>query len=531
MIHTIIAEKAKTTPEKIVLVQGQRRVAYAELYQKIVRTASYLVNAGLKKGDRVGILSENSPEYVMAYFGVQLAGGIAVDINYQSAPREVQKIVNHCLPEVLIVEQRYAAAIAGCVNDCPSLRIVIMLEQRTGKPVPSPSDLSAPRFQRCSFDEIVSHGEETAVFPEIMPRDTAAIIYTSGTTGDPKGVMLTHDNFLSNGWSIIEYLGLTEHDSVMVILPFCYSYGKSLLTTHLMVGGALVLENSFMYPDVVLKKMAEEEVSSFAGVPSTFAILLNRSAIRKYRFPALRYVTQAGGPMPPQHAQELMDILPNTEIYIMYGQTEAAPRLTYLEPHEVIRKAGSIGKAIPGVTIELITHEGTLSKVGEEGEIVASGKNIMSGYWHNPEETAKVLRNGKLFTGDIARMDDEGYLYMVGRRSDMIKSGAHRISPKEIEEVVLGLAEVHETAVIGMDDPILGQTVKAIIVLKEGQALDAKAVQLHCQARLASFKIPKEVQFVPELPKTNSGKVRRHLLKQHAADMAASSGKDASISL
>jgi long-chain acyl-CoA synthetase len=365
-----------------------------------------------------------------------------------------------------------------------------------------------------SYHDITNNHAAQCRYPEVSPSDVSTIIYTSGTTGDPKGVMLSHDNLGSNADSIINYLHITENDSVMVILPFCYSYGKSLLTTHLLAGGKLVLENSFVYPDLVLKKMIDEEVTGFAGVPSTFAILLHRSAIREYRFPNLRYVTQAGGPMPPQHARELMGVLPGISVYIMYGQTEAAPRLTYLHPRDLIRKAGSIGKAIPGVTIELIKEGGEPAQTGEEGEIVASGRNIMVGYWNNPTETSKVLRGGRLFTGDAAKMDDEGYLYIVGRKSDMIKSGAHRISPKEIEEVILELPAVHEVAVIGISDEILGELIKAFIVLKGGHTSNTKQIQRHCQARLAHFKIPKEVIFVTELPKTNAGKVRRHLLKQ-----------------
>ena len=516
MLHTIISQRASQTPKKVAVIQGQRRITYGELELKASRLATFLVNTGLQKGDRIAILSENSPEYIIAYIGIHKAGGIAVDINYQNTAREVQKIINHCLPVALIAERRYLDGIESCVAESPSVRIVIGIDRRSKRPASPPERMSTAsgHLQYRAFDDVAQSDAGCGVLPVMGPHDTAAIIYTSGTTGDPKGVMLSHDNLLSNASSIISYLHLTEHDKVMVMLPFCYSYGKSLLTTHLQVGGTMVLENSFMYPDVVLKKIIEEEVTGFAGVPSTFAILLNRSAIRNYGFPKLRYVTQAGGPMPPQHAQELIQILPDTSVYIMYGQTEAAPRLTYLDPRDVIRKAGSIGKAIPGVTIDLIKEGGIPAIKGEEGEIVASGRNIMIGYWNNPEQTRKVLRDGKLFTGDIAKMDDEGFLYIVGRQNDMIKSGAHRISAKEIEEVILGLQAVHEVAVIGVEDHILGEAIKAFIVLKEGAKLDAQEIQRYCAARLASFKVPKEVAFVSDLPKTNSGKVRRHMLKR-----------------
>jgi acyl-coenzyme A synthetase/AMP-(fatty) acid ligase len=269
-----------------------------------------------------------------------------------------------------------------------------------------------------------------------------------------------------------------------------------------------------MYPNVVLDKMAEEEVTGFAGVPSTFAILLNRSNIRNYFFPKLRYVTQAGGPMSPRHAEELSSVLPDANIFIMYGQTEATARLTFLYPEDLLKKPGSVGKPIPGVHLELVKENGISARVGEEGEIVVKGKNLMAGYWKSPEETRKVLKGNKLYTGDIAKMDDEGYLYMIGRSNDMIKSGAHRISPKEIEEVILEVPEVHEATVFGVEDEILGESVRAVVVLKDGFKEDAKKIQRYCQTKLAPFKIPKEIVFAKELPKTSSGKVMRRLCKQ-----------------
>jgi long-chain acyl-CoA synthetase len=514
MLHSVIDDQASKRPAKTAFVQGHRSVSYRELSRNVTRLASFLIEAGVRKGDRIGILSENSPEYVSGYFGIQKTGAIAVDINYQYSVREIRKILAHCLPTAIIVEGKYLGGIADVVG-ASTVRTIIVVNSRLKKPShpPAASNSFFRNMQCVSFEEIIDNEAVSSIYPIVSPNDIAAIIYTSGTTGEPKGVMLTHDNFLSNAYSIVSYLRLTEYDSVMAILPFCYSFGKSLLTTHLMVGGTIVLENSFMYPDIVLKKMAEEEVTGFAGVPSTFAILLNRSTIRNYQFAKLRYVAQAGGAMPVRHALELSNMLSNSSVYIMYGQTEATARLTYLEPRDLIRKAGSIGKAIPGVTIELIKEDGTTAKNGEEGEIVAMGRNIMAGYWNNQEETRKALRGGKLFTGDIARMDGEGYLYIVGRRSDMIKSGAHRISPKEIEEVIVEINEVHEAVVVGIDDDILGEAIKAFVVLKHGHIRNANSIQRYCRDRLAPFKIPKEVVFVSDLPKTSSGKVRRHLLK------------------
>jgi long-chain acyl-CoA synthetase len=515
MLHNCLSETALRIPDKIAVVQGNRRITYGEMDKRIFQLSSFLLGK-IKPGDRVGILSENSPEYIIAYFGIQKAGGISVDINPQYSVHEIRKILNSCSPEMLFVEDKFSKVVPDAIRETPFLKTVVFLnfQDKQQSPLLNITKKLPSHITRISLIEILDNKINSAVFPEIAGEDIASIVYTSGTTGEPKGVMLSHDNFISNAQSIIHYLRLTGNDKVMVVLPFYYSYGKSLLTTHIMAGGTLVLENSFMYPNVVLDKMAEEEVTGFAGVPSTFAILLNRSNIRKYLFPKLRYVTQAGGPMSPGHARELSEVLPNANIFIMYGQTEATARLTFLNPADLLRKLGSIGKPIPGVHLELVKENGISARVGEEGEIVVKGKNIMAGYWKSPEETRKVLKDNKLYTGDIAKMDDEGYLYIIGRSNDMIKSGAHRISPKEIEEVILELPEIHEATVFGIEDKILGESIKAVIVLKDAFDGDAKKIQRYCQTKLAPFKIPKEIVFTNELPRTSSGKVVRYLCKQ-----------------
>jgi acyl-CoA synthetase (AMP-forming)/AMP-acid ligase II len=361
------------------------------------------------------------------------------------------------------------------------------------------------------------YGQEPAAEPYcsgLSEGDPALLLYTSGTTGEPKGVMLTHRNLTANAESIIEYLGLSDSDKVMVVLPFHYSYGNSLLTTHLMVGGTLVLENRFVFPNLVLDKIREEQVTGFAGVPSTFAILLNRSNLRKSAFPSLRYVTQAGGAMSPKLARELQEALPGTDVFIMYGQTEAVARLTYLDPSELIRKAGSIGKAIPGVRITLRKEDGAFASPGEVGEIVAEGENVMAGYWNNPDATKTVLKDGRLHTGDLARADGEEFLYIVGRRSEMIKTGGHRVSPKEIEEVISGVPGVHEVAVVGVPDEMLGQAIRAFVVREPGGTVTMKDVLKHCSRNLEPFLVPHEVVFRDDLPKSPSGKVDRADLKR-----------------
>jgi acyl-coenzyme A synthetase/AMP-(fatty) acid ligase len=260
--------------------------------------------------------------------------------------------------------------------------------------------------------------------------------------------------------------------------------------------------------------MLQEQVTGFAGVSSTFAMLLHRSAVRNYTFPSLRYLTQAGDAMAPNLAVALKEIFPGVDIFVMYGQTEASPRLSYLPPEDILRKPGSIGKAIPGVTLRLLDQAGNSVAAGEIGEIVAQGENIMAGYWKRPEESSRVLTSEGLRTGDLARMDEEGYLYFISRKGDIIKSGSHRIAPKEIEEIILGHKAVKEIAIIGVEDEILGETLKACVALKGGYHCTDKEIKRLCRHNLSGFKVPRLVDFYSELPKTATGKICKEKLRQ-----------------
>ncbi|MDH4027604.1 MAG: AMP-binding protein [Nitrospirota bacterium] len=524
MLFKYLSDWADTHTDKILVTQGSRTVTYGEVARSVMQIATFFLKQGVRPGDRICIVLDNSPEYISSYIGVHRAGGIAVAVCPQYSPFEFRKIFNDCLPSAVIVDKKYVKHVLDAVSEGTSIQAIIIMEDSDVQSSSAARSGITSRHSNIRFysvRDVINTPDCKIEYPVCNEKDVASIIYTSGTTGEPKGVMLSNENLMINARSIIEYLQLTEKDRIMGILPFYYSYGTSLLTTHIIAGGSIVLENSFMYPNQVLDRMFAESVTGFAGVPSTFAILLNRSNIRKYTFPSLRYITQAGGAMSPLHAKEISEILPGADIFIMYGQTEATARLTYLEPRDFHYRPWSIGKAIPGVDIELIKEDGTIAKTGEVGEIVARGGNIMVGYWNRPEETDKVLKDGRLYTGDLAVRDEEGFLKIISRRSDIIKSGAHRINPREIEEVILELPEVHEVAVAGKDDAILGMVIKACIVLKDGQGLDARKVQRHCHNKLAPFKLPKEVVFVDELPKTGTGKIRRHLINDLGAGIGS----------
>jgi acyl-CoA synthetase (AMP-forming)/AMP-acid ligase II len=351
--------------------------------------------------------------------------------------------------------------------------------------------------------------------------DLAAIIYTSGSTGAPRGVMLTHRNIVSNTESIVTYLRLTAADRVMCVLPFYYVYGLSLLHTHMAVGGSVVVDNRFTFPNVVLTAMQQQHVTGFAGVPSTFALLLHRSNLDEVTLPDLRYVTQAGGGLPPARILEWLERGPKVPFYVMYGATEASARLTYLPPAELRRKLGSIGRAIPNVEIVVVGDEGGVVPPGEVGELVARGANISPGYWNNPEESGQRFSPLGYRTGDLGYADEEGYLFLVGRRHDMLKVGAHRVGAKEIEDVLHEYPGVHEVAVVGVPDELLGEVPVAFLAMRDSEREDAEALLQFCRTRLATHKLPARFIFQPELPKTPGvGKIDKLALHERLAPEA-----------
>jgi len=503
LVDKLLTHSAERRPTGIALVQGEARVSYGELCDKAIRMASALGELGIRRGERVAIALENSIEYLIAHFGVLMSGGVSVPIYHNTPAASFAKIAADCAPSAVIARPKFRGDIIKFGEEPAQARYII-----AGPVADTEKESGCVSFEECLRSSGVPNTGVRST------DDLATIIYTSGTTGDPKGVMLSHRNLSANTRSIVKYLELTASDSVMVVLPFYYSYGNSVLLSHVMQGATLVADNRFMYPNKVLEAIAAERVTGFAGVPSTFAILCHRSSFKNMSFPALRYMTQAGGAMPHEMAFELLKVVPHAKIYIMYGQTEASARLSYLPPQDIYRKSGSVGTAIPGVTLEVLDENGHSVKPGETGEIVASGDNIMTGYWGKPAETEAVLRSGKLHTGDMATVDEDGYIYIMSRKTEMIKSGAHRIAPREIEEVLLKSSSVFEAAVVGRPDAILGEAICAFVVLKDGATATAQELLRLCHDNLPPYKMPKEIFFIKFLPKTENMKVKKADLKK-----------------
>ena len=493
-----VADVARRHPERVAIVGDDRHIRYADFWAEARHFAQALRARGLRRGERVAILLPNRIEAAVACYGCWLAGGIAAPLNVQARAREFEVWLRHCDARHIVYEHSHTDAVEA---------ISAVDASSGGAPI--------ARWPVGTDHPLSPHAETPATDIDasaIAADDAALILYTSGTTGAPKGVTLTHGNLLANASAVVRYLELCERDSVLSILAFYYAYGASVLHTHLISGGCVVLAQNLLFPHLLMDTIARERITGLSGVPSTYALLLERVKLADYDLSSLRYLTQAGGAMSPALTRRLRSALPDARLFVMYGQTEATSRLTWLPPERLDDKLGSVGIPVQGVELRIAREDGDVAATGEPGEVQVRGANVMRGYWNNPEASAAVLRDGWLRTGDMGHLDADGFLYIDGRRSDMIKTGAHRVHPNDIEDVIHEVEGVTEAAVVGIDDDVLGQVVKAFIVAPGLPPHSENVIKAHCRERLASYKIPREIEFVSALPRTASGKVRRAAL-------------------
>jgi long-chain acyl-CoA synthetase len=503
-MQTLLASLVATAaarPHAIALRDGTRTLDYAGLVASVRAFAGWLATTGIGPGDRVALVLPNRIEAVVACHAAWMVGAVVVPLNAQASTRELAAWLGHCRPSLVVREAGGAAAHAACRG----LDIPCMV-------------LDAGGAGGVAWDAAQALGTAAgeALAPPRLDDQPAAIVYTSGTTGAPKGVTLTDRNLAANTRAIVHVLGLHAGDRALSVLPHWYAYGASVINGMLAVGGSIVIAPNLVFPHLVADLLEEHAVTVFPGVASTFALMLDREAFAAHRLPRLRLLTQAGGPMPVALAARLRATLPQARLVTMYGQTEATARLACLPLGVRAAPWGAIGRALPGVDLEVRDGDGRVLPPGCEGELWARGGNIMAGYWNDPVATAGVLRDGWLRTGDIARIDAAGWLTLCGRRGDMIKTGAHRVHPAEIEDVLAAMPGVHEAAVAGVDDALLGQVLRAWIVADP--ALGTDRVRAWCRERLSAWKVPREVVFVPALPRTTSGKVQRAALATAACE-------------
>ena len=508
LVDAFLGQSARRFPDKVALVCGERRLTYRDVDHAVDRFASGLQALGVSRGDRVAIYLDNSIEAVLSVFAVLRAGAVFVPIGATVKSDKLAYILNDSDAVALIADQRASSVVLETARRCTHLRAVVMVGVSNGS---SESDA----FSVVSYDSVLERGStEPKAERPVIDIDLAALIYTSGSTGQPKGVMLTHLNIVAAATSIGSYLENTSDDVILNVLPLSFDYGLYQVFLAFKAGARLVLEPSFVYTTLLIDVLVREGVTGLPIVPMMAALLMKHdmSALQG----TLRYITSTGSALPPAHITALRTRFPNTRIYSMYGLTECK-RVSFLPPDELDARPTSVGKPMDNVEVFVIDEHGQLHESGV-GELVIRGANVMQGYWRAPEETARVLKPGTLpgqswlHSGDLFRIDEDGYMYFLARLDDMIKSRGQRVSPKEVENVVYELPGVYAVSVVGVPDATLGHFVKAFVHVDDETALTEQDVLRHCAKRLEDFMVPKVIEFVSSAPTTDSGKLHRRLM-------------------
>lgn len=504
LVQDFLHKSAQRLPDKVALICGQQRLSYSDIDQMTDRLANALIDQGLQRGERVAIYLKNSVESVVGIFATLKAGGIFVVINPTTKYEKLAYILNNCRAGALLAEAKKADLTERMISEVSALKFCILCG--------SPSENSISRNGYLHFDAIQAHYPAGRPAQVNIDLDLACLIYTSGSTGDSKGVMSDHSNVVFAASSIIEYLENDEDDVVLNVLPLSFDYGLYQLLMVFKFGGTLVLEPSFAFPANILYRVQTEQVTGFPGVPTIFAMLLKMD-VSPYDLSSLRYFSNTGAALPTSHIRELRHKFPGVIVYSMYGLTETK-RTLYLPPDQLDRRPDSVGIAIPGTEVWIEDEKGNRLGPGKIGELVVRGRHVMRGYWEDPEATAKRYRPGPqpgervCYTDDLFRMDEEGFIYFIGRKDDIIKSRGEKVSPKEVENVLYSFPGVIEAAVIGVPDPVMGEAVKAFVVYDNGDTNEAKLIA-YCRSHLEDFMVPKYLEIRDELPKTTSKKIKK----------------------
>jgi len=502
----LLSETAERCAEKTALIFPDKSISFGALYLQSRQVAARLQKLGIGPGERVAILHENALAAVIFFWGILASGAQVVDVPCLAGVQTIHEILAECNPAAIVLSAHQCERLLRA--NAKSWPEVVLMD------APTPA---TPTIRNCHcLAEILASETSDAALPTVHDSAVALIIYTSGTTGRPKGVMLSHRNLLTNITAANSRVGLTSDDSILVVVPLHFIHGRMQLLTHTMIGGTMAFSEGFHFPQQVVHELEKYQVTGFSGTPYHFYALLERTNLINSHIPYLRYVLVTGGAMHPDGLISLARVLPGVEIHVAYGQTEASPRITYLGPLEVLSNPETSGRPLPGILVQVLAEDGSELPPGTLGEIVVSGPNIMCGYVSGDEISSQRIDSfGRLHTGDIGRFDHHGYLYLSGRKSDLIKSAGERVFPGEVESVLAMHPAVRESAVLGIPDRILGEKIVACVALKPGSATDADALRTHCLKFLPLVRAPREILFTQGLPKTESGKIDRRGVVAH----------------
>ncbi|PWF47657.1 acyl-CoA ligase (AMP-forming), exosortase A system-associated [Massilia glaciei] len=520
LIDEFITERARGTPGAQALGGDGACLSYMELAQRVGAAAHGLLGLGVRRLERVAVYLEKREEAVAALFGASAAGAVFVPVNPQLRPEQVAYILQDSGARVLVTSPGRLAGLAAALPGCPDLRHVIV----TGADAPAPAAL--PSVAVHAWDALMRDGQGAR--HRCIDTDMAALMYTSGSTGKPKGVVLSHRNLVAGAQSVSGYLGNTERDRILAVLPLSFDYGLSQLTTAFASGACAVLMN-YLLPNDIVSQVAHGRITGLAAVPPLWIQLAQldwRGA------GTLRYITNSGGAMPRATLDALRREMPRASVFLMYGLTEAF-RSTYLPPDQLALRPDSIGRAIPNAEVLVLKPDGSACGVGEPGELVHRGPLVALGYWNDPARTAERFRplpaapglalpELAVWSGDTVRADAEGYLYFIGRTDEMIKTSGYRVSPTEVEEVVYASGLVAEAAALGVPHPVLGQVIALFATPRAGAEVDVAALLTACRAALPGYMVPAMVELSPgPLPRNPNGKIDRRLLGQELAHRLA----------
>lgn len=514
LLHELIFKTADHVSDKEALVHQRNRTSYATLAKDIGSARAAMLALGLGRGERVAVYLEKRLETVTAIYGAAAAGGVFVPVNPLLKPEQVAYILRDCNVRVLVTSADRLKLLTAVLPQCHDLHAIMVV----GSAEPSPV---VPGIGVISWnDALAAPGHAKA--HHSIDGDMAAILYTSGSTGKPKGVVLSHRNLVAGAASVVQYLKNTSDDRILSVLPLSFDYGLNQLTTAFQVGATAVLMN-YLLPRDIIHTVEGEKITGLAAVPPLWIQLA------QLNWPAgnsLRYITNSGGAMPRATLDLLRNILPHTEVFLMYGLTEAF-RSTFLPPEEMAARPDSIGKAIPNAEVLVVREDGSLCAAGEPGELVHRGALVSMGYWNDQEKTAErfkpvpsrqsglTIPELAVWSGDTVRMDEEGFLYFIGRRDEMIKTSGYRISPTEIEEVIYGTELVGEAAAIGVPHPVLGQAIILIVTARTGSKIDQDGLLAACRLHLPAFMLPSSIEYREgNLPRNPNGKIDRKFLAQ-----------------
>ena len=493
-------------------------LTFGEVKSQVDRLATALGKLGVKKGDRVGIMLPNCPQYLISFFAIVRLGAIVTNINPIYTPREVQMVANDSGIKAIVVLDLMTPVVLGVkANTAIENVIVTSVQEYSAKPETAPS---APEGT-LSFAGLIKDTEVALPRVSITPEEDVAVLqYTGGTTGVPKGAMLTHFNLYANViQSSVWGRELTQRgdERYLMVIPYFHIYGQ---TVGLLLGtwsGAMQIPVPKFDPDALIQAIKTYKPTFFPGVPTLYISMLNHPEIKTCGLEYVRRFNSGSAPLPVEVIEQF-EQLSGAMLYEGYGLTETSPT-THSTPTLARRKPGSIGLTYPSTDAKIVDLETGLEEVplGAEGELCIRGPQVMKGYWNRPDETSIALRDGWLYTGDVARMDEDGYFYIVQRKKDMIIVSGFNVYPNEVEDVLFTHPAVQEAAVIGVPDKYRGESVKAFIVLKPGASATVEELSEFCKTNLAKFKVPSVIEIVPGLPKSAVGKVLRRELREMEA--------------